>query len=155
MSQNCTLFLDFDGVLHSEDDAQLDAGGKLIPNPRLFIWRPVLVEILAPYPDVEIIVSSDWRRVLDDDELRRMLGPLGERFKGVVESFGRSRAGQILVEVRQRKLTDWLAIDDHPTVARESRRDPRFIPCNPVTGLSDPDVQMKLREALANIARLR
>ncbi|WP_319640913.1 HAD domain-containing protein [Ralstonia pickettii] len=109
MPESRVLFLDFDGVLHAVDEPPLNGGGRLMANPRLFAWRPVLEDILAPYPKVRIIVSSDWRRLLDDDNLKRALGPLAPRFTGVVERWCASRVDEILTKARRRKLTTWLA----------------------------------------------
>lgn len=64
-------------MTHTADAATFDATGRLIADPRLFTRLPVLADILAPYPEVRIVVSSDWRRWLDDDNLKRVLGPLG------------------------------------------------------------------------------
>ncbi|WP_308142729.1 HAD domain-containing protein [Burkholderia pseudomallei] len=144
-----TLFTDFDGVVHPADATTFDRAGRLVADPRLFAWLPVLADILAPYPAVRIVVSSDWRRWLDDDNLRRVLGPLAPRFAGVMETWGASRADEILEEVRRRRLTRWLALDDHPSVAKASVRDDRFIVCAPDSGLSAPAVQALLRARLA------
>lgn len=146
-----TLFTDFDGVLHPVDAATFDGAGRLLADPRLFTWLPVLADILAPYPEVQIVVSSDWRRLLDDDSLKRLLGPLAPRFAGVVDTWGASRVEEILAEVRRRQLMRWLAIDDQPTVLTASRRDARFIVCAPDTGLSALPVQARLRATLAEI----
>ncbi|MBM5665801.1 hypothetical protein GSH07_12090 [Burkholderia pseudomallei] len=143
------MFLDFDGVLHAADEPALDSAGRLLPNPRLFAWLPLLDAILAPCHDVQIIVSSDWRRLLDDANLVRVLGTLGSRFNGVVETWGASRADEILDEVSRRRLTQWLALDDHPSVVTASMRDDRFIACAPDSGLSAPAVQALLRARLA------
>ncbi len=129
----------------------MDGAGRLIANERLFAWLPILVSLLEPYPEVQIVVSSDWRRLLDDENLRLVLGPLGSRFAGIVETWSASRADEILAEVRRRKLTHWLSIDDHPSVLAASRRDNRFIPCAPDAGLSAPAVQAKLRMRLAEV----
>ncbi|CBJ39332.1 conserved protein of unknown function [Ralstonia solanacearum CMR15] len=150
-SRDLVLFTDFDGVLHAADEPALDGTGRVIANERLFAWLPILVGILEPYPEVRLVVSSDWRRLLDDENLRLVLGPLGSRFVGIVETWGASRADEILAEVRRRKLTHWLALDDHPTVAIASRHEPRFIACMPDTGLSAPDVQAELRTRLAEV----
>ncbi|MDA0558329.1 HAD domain-containing protein [Burkholderia pseudomallei] len=148
-ARGLVLFTDFDGVLHAADEPALDSTGRLIANERLFAWLPILADILEPYPQVRLVVSSDWRRLLDDENLRLVLGPLGSRFAGIVETWGTSRADEILVEVRRRKLSRWLAIDDHPSVAIASRRDARFIACAPDTGLSAIEVQAALRSRLA------
>lgn len=147
-ARDLVLFTDFDGVLHAADEPALDSTGRLIANERLFAWLPILADILEPYPQVRLVVSSDWRRLLDDDNLRRVLGPLAPRFAGIVEIWGASRADEILAEVRRRRLTNWLAVDDHPSVLIASRRDTRFIPCAPDAGLSAPAVQAMLRKRL-------
>lgn len=45
------LFLDFDGVLHSEPSLAKDA----------FCRLPLLEEILQDFPQIQIVVSSAWR----------------------------------------------------------------------------------------------
>ncbi|MEX3939865.1 HAD domain-containing protein [Paraburkholderia sp. BR10937] len=110
------LFLDFDGVLHACDELALDDNFRLIENPNLFMWCPVLERILAPFPEVRVVVSSDWRRRFDDAALIELLGPLGARFAGVVEGYGPTRAAEILAEVQRRSIALWLALDDHPSV---------------------------------------
>ena len=145
------LLTDFDGVFHALAEPVLDESFRLIDNPRLFLWVPILCEILAPFPDVKIIVSSDWRRIVDDENLVRLLGPVGNRFVGVMESYGGSRADEIKTEVRRRNLTRWLAIDDHPTVQVASRKNWRFIPCHPESGLSCERVQQELEQKLSRL----
>ncbi|CBJ39339.1 protein of unknown function [Ralstonia solanacearum CMR15] len=53
------LFTDFDGVLHAADEPAVDGAGRLLANPNLFVWLPLLVDIWEPYPDVRIVVSTD------------------------------------------------------------------------------------------------
>jgi hypothetical protein len=142
------LFLDFDGVLHADDEPALDDNFRLIQNPNLFMWCPVLEQILAPFPEVRIVVSSDWRRLFDDAALIELLGPLGARFAGVVEGYGPTRAAEILAEVQRRSITHWLALDDHPSVVEAAREDPRFIATSGRTGVASAGVQQALRQAL-------
>ena len=143
------LFLDFDGVLHPVGEQALDENFRLIANPGLFVWRPILEQILVPFPSVRIVVSSDWRRLFDDENLVRLLGPLGSRFAGVVETYGSSRAAEIRTEAGRRMTSNWLAIDDHPSVVEARKSDGRFLACSPDTGLSDVEVQHDLRRKLA------
>lgn len=148
------LFLDFDGVLHAQNEPALDENFRLLPNPRLFCWREILESELLPYPTVQIIVSSDWRRLFDDDNLVRLLGPLGPRFIGVVESYQHSRAEEIVTDASRRGLACWLAIDDHPSVCdARNNGDARFIACSPDTGLQSDKVQRELRRKLAELLR--
>ncbi|MEM5292241.1 HAD domain-containing protein [Paraburkholderia sabiae] len=143
------LFLDFDGVLRPVGEPALDDDFGLIDNPGLFVWRPILEALLAQYPAVRIIISSDWRRLFDDATLIRLLGPLGNRFAGVVESVGSCRSEEILTEVRRRKLIHWLAIDDHASVVATQATERRFIACAPARGLSDLTVQRALSDRLS------
>ena len=143
------LFLDFDGVLHSVDEPALDDYFKYNGNPNLFQWIRFLDHALAPYPDVRIIVSSDWRRLFGDDELIQFLGPVGHRFIGVVEQYGPTRAAEIMREAKLRGITHWVAVDDHVTVALASVCDDRFVVCDPKNGLSEETVQLTLAKTLA------
>lgn len=136
------LYLDFDGVLHPFGEEAIDEYGRLLPNPQLFCWLPILSELLSPYPAVRVIVSSDWRRLFSDQELMRLLGELGGRFVGVVENINRNRAQEIACDANSRVISDWLALDDHATVhAAALAGDTRYIPCQPHLGLSDRSVQ--------------
>ena len=144
------LFLDFDGVLHALGESAFDENFKWIHNPNLFQWIPILDRILEPYPDVRIIVSSDWRCLLDDENLKHVLGPLGPRFEGVVEGRVFSRAEEIRSEVKRRKIHHWLAIDDHQTVAQAGRSDDHFVVCNSSKGLSQHSTQEELKRKLSN-----
>lgn len=146
------LFLDFDGVVHALGEPALDEDFHLLDNPNLFAWLPILEEVLFPFPNVQIIISSDWRRLVEDENLIRLLGPLGPRFLGVVEIFGATRAEEVLREAQRRRLTHWLAIDDHPSVAIASSQDARFIVCEPETGLSSELVQSELRLKLSELS---
>lgn len=149
-----TLYLDFDGVLHRFGEPAFDENFQLVDNPRLFEWRPILERLIEPWVDVQIIVSSDWSRLFDDDALVSFLGPvLGLRFVGVLEVVDSARANGIGADAARRGFTQWIALDDHPSVIAASKSDPRFIACDSQTGLSDPDVQEMLRAQFARFLR--
>jgi hypothetical protein len=57
------IFLDFDGVVH-------EARGDLMEE-QFFKWVPILMELIAPYPDVQVVVHSSWRHMHTPEELRR------------------------------------------------------------------------------------
>lgn len=97
---------------------------------------------------MRIIVSSDWRRLFDDATLVRLLGPLGDRFVGVVESYGACRSEEIRMEFRRRRIVHWLAIDDHSSVAIAHAEERRFIVCDSARGLSGEAGRRALREML-------
>lgn len=142
------LFLDFDGVLHPDGEAALDENFRLLPNPNLFCWKGLLYELLEPHPEVQIIVSSDWRRLFDDENLVRLLGPLGNRFVGVVETLGSPRSQEILEEAARRSIERWVALDDHVSVHEAAKEDCRFIACDPRLGVSNPETQKTLSKKL-------
>ena len=146
-----SIFLDFDGVLHHANEDLPDSVEALRANPRLFQWLPHLADALEPHPDVQIVVSSNWRRWFDDASLRALLGGLGSRLNGVVATMGHSRAEEIWMEVHKRRLEHWLAIDDHDSVHAAAGREKRFVACNPELGLSSPAIQIELREKLIAI----
>lgn len=144
------LYLDFDGVTHRFGEPALNDRFRLLDNPNLFQWLPILETLLEPHPTVRIIVSSDWRRLFDDEALKQLLGPsLACRFVGVVDVIETSRANEIQIDAERRGLASWVALDDHPTVIEASRTDSRYIACDSTTGLSNPRVQKQLKSFLA------
>ena len=66
-------FVDFDSVLRPLGEAAFDERFNLIKNANLFCWRSILEDLLEPHPSLMIIVSSDWRRLYDDEILVRLL----------------------------------------------------------------------------------
>lgn len=147
------LYLDFDGVLHSNSEPALSENFKLLNNPDLFSWRFILEDALRPHQAVRIVVSSDWRRLFSDASLVELLGPeLGQRFIGVVDVQISSRAEEILHDAKARGLRHWLALDDHPSVhAAAHAGDHRFVACDSALGLTSPDVRQKLQIALTQM----
>lgn len=58
------IYLDFDGVLHSDEVYQNHRGRVyLLGRGHLFEQVPVLVDALAPYPNVRIVLSTSWVRL--------------------------------------------------------------------------------------------
>lgn len=145
------LFLDFDGVLHPENAARLDRRLERIVGENLFCWLFLLEALLAPYPELRIIVTSDWRRHLGNASLKELLGPLGSRFLDVVLAYSPSRIDEITLEVEKRRLQHWLALDDHVTVQEAAVTNERLIWCPPAEGLSCERVQRELAEKLARL----
>lgn len=69
------LFLDYDGVLHP-DSAHLIRGSPVLrAEGELLMWMPILEDILEPYPDVSIVLSTSWVRVLGFSRARDYLSP--------------------------------------------------------------------------------
>lgn len=153
------IYLDFDGVLHDEDVIFTRKSGIQMRTPgrTLFEWMPILEELLAPHPDVKIVLSTSWVRVTSFNRaLYRLSEPLRERVigatyhKGLMDthSFSQMPRGlQIWGDVLRRKPDDWFAIDDDyfgwPTWCRD-----KLIQTDDRLGISDPAIQAAIRERL-------
>lgn len=119
------LFLDFDGVLHSEPCRSRDAFGRL----------PLVESILADFPAVEIVVSSAWRldwvcEAQSVQELRKHFSfEIAPRVVGVTPdhrlhdrsaapgdlgAFLREWECQTWLSKNRVPGTPWLALDDRP-----------------------------------------
>lgn len=111
-----TIFLDFDGVLHSESEV----------GSRPFNRLPLLEEALSEADtDFQIIISSSWRFHYTLDELRANLRSLKNYVVGVtpeIRPCSDMRYHEILEVVQAYGLEKWVAIDDadweFPRVAR-------------------------------------
>lgn len=126
------LFLDFDGVLHP-DAVYLERGRPILRGHggiALFQWAPILAELMAPYPHIDIVLSTSWVPTLTFHRARAYLpASLQQRVIGAtwhshytveygidrIGWFGMTRFAQINVYVRRHCQNDnWFAIDDHP-----------------------------------------
>lgn len=101
-------------------------------------WLAGLAELLAPCPDVGVVVHSSWRLTYSLDELREMLIELGERPIDVTPPG--ARFPSILAWLRQHPSTRYLILDD------DEGEFPRPVPaqlvvCNPTSGVADPKVR--------------
>jgi hypothetical protein len=88
---------------------------------KLFEHAGILVELLVPYPDVGIVLSTSWVRVLGYSRARECLPTaLASKVVGAVfhsrmskpEFDAMSRGAQVLADATRRGLTRWLAVDD-------------------------------------------
>ena len=161
------LYLDYDGVLHPEDvrrhprkGIRLGAGGA---GHALFEHCNALVESLAPFPTVGIVLSTSWVRVLGFDKARRKLPPalrdrvVGATFHSAMDRdlfMQMPRGVQILGDVGRRRPSAWLALDDDeegwPTEWRHA-----LIATHPVRGLGAPGVEQELAQQLQLLATPR
>lgn len=146
------LYLDYDGVLHPEDVYRhpkrgIFLGGSFI-NHHLFENAHHLVGALEKYPDVSIVLSTTWVRILGYSRARDYL-PEGLRWRVVGATFHSSmhrdifvqmgRPNQVLADVTRRRPLAWVAIDDitdgwpHQSLSH-------FVPSHPVLGCGAKDV---------------
>lgn len=110
------LALDIDGVLHSVD-ARTDADD---PDLKPFAYLPRLEAVLRAYPDVRVVITSDWQKYHTLEELRaffsedlrdRIVGVSG-RHPGDVDPGNRQRDVERYFAEQRLQHTVWCAIDD-------------------------------------------
>lgn len=128
------LFLDFDGVLHP--------AGELPAGSTRFQWLPILVDLLASWPNVLLVVHSTWRYDHTDAEIRQLLGSLGAKFVGCVPRGPREQAIQWFLKMNP-VISEHLVLDD---AGREFTQTSGayLVLCDPLRGVSDPQVQQRL-----------
>lgn len=153
-------YCDFDGVTH-DDAVFVSLQGDIhirTPGRTLFEWLPILEELLAPYPDVKIVLSTSWVRFKGFEFAKsRLTASLQSRVIGatfdnrVTQKYDfddMSRGQQICADVERRMPARWFAIDndgkDWPAWCRDL-----LIKTNDRLGLSEPGVQDQIRKILA------
>lgn len=154
------LYLDYDGVLHHENVYRHPKKGICLsagPEFTLFQHAPLLAELLQPYPEVRIVLSTSWARVLGmqraasylPDELRRRV--VGATFHSQMfelEFINTARGQQVFTDYLRRSPARVLAIDDVDDGWPESFRE-HLVIADAVYGISPPWVQRGLAEKLA------
>lgn len=159
------LYLDFDGVLHHENvhfrkgkGAHLDAPARYV----LFQHVDLLTEILVPFPEIKIVLSTTWVRLygcngaakrLPHGIRGRVIGATYHSSMDPNEFYAAPRGMQVWSDVLRRQPKDWLALDDDylhwPAWCRD-----KYIRTHAHEGISDPAVQAEFREKLALICSI-
>jgi hypothetical protein len=161
------LYLDYDGVLHHENVLWHPRIGAYLSAPDgyvLFQHSELLEQILAPYPQVHIVLSTTWvRRYGCTKAAKNLLPALRSRVIGATfdprwsaaklgEYWDAPRGVQVWSDVLRRKPRDWLALDDDwrqwPTNCLE-----KYVRTHAHAGLSDPAVQAEFREKLQEMCK--
>ncbi|MEM5311875.1 HAD domain-containing protein [Paraburkholderia sp. JHI869] len=130
-----TLFVDFDGTLHVGNAYIDDAGEISLDTGRpLLEFATLLVDLLAPYPKVEIVLTTSWARRLPEERVIAYLPPeLRPRVVGTTSSIkprrsyvldGTERTDVIRSYAYGKRLKHWLAIDDAVFGAEQFERVP-------------------------------
>lgn len=120
------IFVDFDGVLHPLEDAHHPEGR--------FRWLPILSDLLAPWPDVRVVVHSSWRYEYSDEELNALLGPLSSRFAGSAPRLPREQAIEYVLQANKLLVTSHLVLDDDSSEFTQGRLN--LVTCDSLEGLT-------------------
>jgi hypothetical protein len=159
-----TLYLDLDGVLHPDAVYRGKKGLELRAPGHLLMHAHILINVLDRYPDIKIVLSTSWVRMLGYDKtLSKLPQSIQERVIGATwhrhmksdtgyDPFSHmTRFEQIHSHVGRNAIKHWLALDDlhsgEETWPQEFQD--RLILCNGELGLGEPEVQGSLMEWLA------
>lgn len=142
------IFLEVDGVLHPASAAiRFSLAGSVKTNAQelwLFRWAWILEDLLAPYPDVGLIIHSGWRLFLPENELQGLLGPVARRYLGSTPRG--ARWDSISSVLAASDIDDYLILDvftnEYPVGLD------RLVVCDPVAGLKELRVQAMLKDWL-------
>lgn len=165
MTARQVLYMDYDAVLHPEAvywnarrgtylAAELEAVGH-----RLFEHAPLLEELLEPYPDLAIVLSTSWAVQHGCARAAKRLPPglrrrvVGATYHSSMDryAFGlMPRGQQVLTDVARRRPSVWLALDDVDEGWGAEREHVVFT--HEVRGIAAPDVLLRLRWALERFA---
>lgn len=156
------LYLDYDGVLHHENCLWHPKIGAYLSAPDgyvLFQYAQLLEQLLAPYPQIQMVLSTSWVRRYGCSKTAKNLRPaLRARVIGATyhrsmresEFAALSRGQQVCSDVARRSPRDWLAIDDVDEGWPDHSRE-HYVRTHEKDGISDPAVQAEFKEKLARM----
>lgn len=143
------IFADYDGVFHPVSDLHWFTTGlavdACIERGCLFRWTAILYEMLAPHPDVRIVVHSSWRLLHPEERVKSLLGPLAERVVHVI-SQEYDRGDGIAAYIEEHGIEDYVILDDRPDWFAPNTL--RLIVCDSETGIYHEQVRAQLLEWL-------
>ena len=158
------LYLDYDGVLHHENVLLHPRIGAYLSAPDgyvLFQHSELLERLLAPYPAVQIVLSTSWVRRYGCTKAAKNLRPalrsrvIGATFHSRMDEqlFSETPRGmQVWSDVLRRKPRDWLALDDDwldwPKWCLG-----KYVRTHEHAGLSDSAVQAQFTEKLQQMCK--
>jgi len=126
---NKVIFLDIDGVLNTAQSVLLQAWDKRTDGYTDKKWCPIACSnlrlILAACPDVDLVVSSVWRRLYNKQELKKIFKKNklpGGRIKSAtpLEKRGEDVARGILIQrwlSDNKNVKEFVIIDDDKDMA--------------------------------------
>ncbi|MFM0132755.1 HAD domain-containing protein [Paraburkholderia sediminicola] len=162
-----TLFVDYDGTLHA-GHALIDASGQITLDSgrTLFEFAPLLIEMLKPYPSVEIVLTTSWLQTLPEEKVMSFLpAELARRVVGTTQGRkprfsylldGTGRTDIITCYAFGKRLKHWMALDDSVFSAHRFGPEPgelvrNFVLLDSTHGISDEAAQRRIREWLVEV----
>jgi hypothetical protein len=157
------LYLDYDGVLHSDDvrvtkdrpmQPRIYEKGKPTDRP-LFEHASLLARILDAFPDVRISLATSWVRTLGyESAVQQLPQALQLRVVGTIWQGWKLqfpppyRYDAITIDAEERGVKRWLALDDDVEGWPVDRRHLVVAPKNTRQGLAQPGIAEELSTAL-------
>lgn len=140
------LFLDVDGPLHPPQSVILGRDGRMYGDDA-FCWLAPLLQVLAEWPDLEVVVHSTWRFIDETDaELKaRLPTTLASRVVCATPRDFTGRHESIQAYCEQKRIERFVIVDDEPAAFPPGL--PELIDCSR-GGLSNPATVQALRDAL-------
>jgi hypothetical protein len=157
------LYLDYDGVLSHDNVLWHPRRGAYLqapPGHTLFQHAPLLEEVLAPYPDIRIVLSTSWvlrygcagaAKRLPTSLRGRVIGATYHSQMWADQFRALPRWKQVWDDVLRRRPGSWLAVDNDVQDWPETLRR-HLVATDDVHGISVPRVRKELRERLALLA---
>lgn len=156
------LYLDFDDTVHHENCLWHPRVGPYLSVPEgkgyvLFQHAELLEQLLLPYPDVQIVLSTAWVLRYGQSKTAKFLRPslrarvIGATFHSQTNDHvfeAKSRGLQVLEDVLRRRPNAWLAIDDNDKDWPEEALG-EFIKTHEHDGISESDVLDRLKQKLS------
>ena len=153
------LYLDFDGVLHHENVRISYKNGPFLLAPeryKLFQHVELLTALLAPFPSVQIVLSTSWavrygvtaaaKKLPPELQARVIGGTFHNRFMVKQEFLDTHRGRQVIADVQRRMPRDWIALDDDMEGWGVHAR--HHVLTHMYEGISDPDVLAEFKKKL-------
>ncbi len=138
------LFLDLDGVFHPfgpEKGTGL-LGPRAVHRTGVFCWYDEFIELMKPFPSVELVIHSSWRDAYSLADFQDMFSALSQSVVGVTPRGKRADSIRAWLAA-QPESVDFRILDDQ---AKEFSVDlkPNLIKCDRLRGVSAKSVQRQL-----------
>lgn len=154
--------LDYDGAVHHEAVYWDETIGR--PEMRaperywLFQYTPLLERLMAPYPNVAIVLSTSWvlhyglRQAAKELPAGLRSRVVGSIYDGQPPEFRYlTRGEQVAADIERRRPARWLALDDDPS-GWPAWALPNFLLTDPYEGISLPETVAELSKRLRALA---